>query len=167
MTDAFRDQSAERRQPMARRESDEDMTRVDALERATTDLRHQIEMMANDQKHHREFMDARFQLQEKSGNVHDVKLDGLGVQLTVMMKEVITLFSEPDKSPAGRQLDKKMTDVSASLDKRVTELVVTVDQIADWRAHIDGVIKFLWAFGVSGVGALIWTALKSFGVGTP
>lgn len=158
-------QGAERRVSEESRDR-ETNRRLEHLETAQTAFRdqlsavsHRIELMGSDQKHFSALIEAKFGAMEKTHLVTDHKVDTVKSEIALLRTDILGMASEPQKTPVGRLLGDKIASIDAdqiSADARIERLKERADRV-------DGALVLLYIAGPSGIGALIWVALRAFG----
>jgi hypothetical protein len=118
-------------------------TRLDTLEHGYQELRvnvaqleSSVKLVGVEQGHLKELFNSRLMSIERGQEVQIGKLDTIDKNLT-------TMVSDPEKSPVSRAL----TDQCMDLKKRV-------DDHAQWRSQVEGVLVFLKWIGAAGLIAL-------------
>ncbi len=72
---------------------------------------------------------------------------------------ITAMAAEADKSPAGRMLLHALEEMRQNSAEKKTR----VGELEQWCSRVNGVLLVLKWMGASGVAALIWVALRSFG----
>lgn len=165
MGDVDQRQGHERRVSEESRER-ETNRRLEHLETAQSAFRdqlsavsHRIELLGSDQKHFATLIDAKFGVMEKTHLLTDQKVDALKSDIALLRTDILAMAGEAQKTPVGRLLDSKINSIEhhlESTDARCERLKERMDQY-------EGAVKFLYIAGPSGIGALIWVALRAFG----
>lgn len=142
-----------------RHDDDPVYERLTKLEATVGTLETKVNTLTLEQKHMLDMFGARFSTLERTQELLISEVRSLNQSITHMA-------AEADKSPAGRALLKMIQDIREEgevSDGDANRREDRVKALAEWQQRVDGVLFVLKWMGASGVTALVWMALKTFG----
>lgn len=122
-------------------------------------LEGKVNTLTLEQKHMLDMFSARFSTLERTNELMISEVRGL-------RESIVNMAAEADKSPAGRGLIRMIQDLrdhGDAHDGEAERRELAIKALADWQQRVDGVLYLLKWMGASGVAALVWVALRSFG----
>lgn len=150
------------------REFTKRLDRVDEANRTlTTDITSlgtKIAVMTVEQEKLSELFDVRFKILEKDQTIVLAKVEGVSKDIASLRHDIVTMASDTENSPAGKALMFRIDNVVTDVESHRSQLTA----MNDWQKQIEGVlnvVKFIGLSGLaSGLGALLWVALRAFQV---
>jgi chromosome segregation ATPase len=132
------------------------------------ELQNGLSLVKVEQGHAKELVSSRLSLIDKS-------IELLGSKLESLSRDILTMASDADKTPAGRSLlsivnqtnalsAENADTIEANAQKTVTavnEQQDQIDELKTWKNNIEGVVYFLKWLGAAGAIALLATILRA------
>lgn len=133
--------------------------RLTQLEAKFGTLENKVNTLTLEQKHMLEMFSAKFNTLERTQELMISEVRGLN-------QSIVNMAAEADKSPAGRGLLNLIDELrkhGVAHDGEAKSRDASIKDLQEWQNKIDGVLYVLKWMGASGVAALVWVALRTFG----